>query len=261
MHIISGSLSAIQTHTATQFEQIGDHLLTTGENVSSLTTSMTEIRAELARLFGLMAQDIAFRNASSQAMHLFNQTKEATSLRSRQTNRDVASKQDSVRDTPPDSMDHNQEGSLRSPPPKRPREGVIIHHEQEEDRATDAMQMDENEDMSPMTLLATNSEVGYDDNTETSNEEIEYEWSSQEEEEACSTNLSDRFNAATTDNAVSGNGTPIHATSPTSATPRATNVNVLQSVLHSRKTPRPTTPAPLGPQYTSEMGPAGAADS
>ncbi|KAI2490362.1 hypothetical protein MHU86_24202 [Fragilaria crotonensis] len=256
---ISGSLSAIQTHTATQFEQMGDHLLTTGENVSSLTTSMTEIRAELARLFGLMAQDIAFRNASSQATHLVKQTKEATSLRSRHTNRDVSSKQDLVRDTPAASIDPNQEVSLRSPPPKRLREGVTLHHEQEEDRATDEMQMDENEDTSPMALLATNSEIGYDDNTETSNEEIEYEWSSQEEEEAC-TNLSDRFQAAITDDTVSDNGTPIYATSQTSVTPRATNVNVLQSV-HSRKSPRPTTPAPLGPQYTSEMGPAGAADS
>lgn len=189
--------------------------------------------------------------------HLFYQTNEAASQRSRHNNRDVVStsrKQDSVRDTP-DSIDPNQEVSLtRSPPPKRTREGVTLHHE--ENRATDEMQMDENDTL-PMALLDTTSDFGSDNNTETSNEEIEYEWSSQEEEEAC-TNLSDRFNAATTDDTVSGNGTPIHATSPTSVTPRATNVNVLQSV-HCRNNPRHT-PAPLGPQYTSEMGPAGAAD-
>lgn len=45
-----------------QFEQIGGHLVASGENVSAMTSSITEIRAELARLFGLTAQGVASRN-------------------------------------------------------------------------------------------------------------------------------------------------------------------------------------------------------
>ena len=58
-------------NTAMQFEQIGEQLLASEENVSTLTNSMTDIRAELARMFGLLAQDIAVQNAShaSQPLH------------------------------------------------------------------------------------------------------------------------------------------------------------------------------------------------
>jgi hypothetical protein len=248
---ISGSLTTFQTNTTLQFDQIGDHLVTTGENVSSLANSMTDIRSELARLFGLMAQDLASRNMSQATK---NQTAdEMTNMQVMPNNREVLSLPRRV-GMAYDKPNAHEEGPLRSPPPKRTREGATLHYD---DRPPEEMNVDHTEEMSVGVDMMF--EDG-DDITVKSHDTTESDLYSQDEH-VC-TDLGDRFAAATAPvEVVCEASTPGSVTASEAATPRHTNVNPLPTTRNSNTHLPRNTPAPLDSQYTYDMGPAGAADS
>ena len=114
---ISTSLTAIQANTADQFARMGSHILANGVTVKALTDSLSDIRAELTRLFGLIATDIAGRSASS------TQQTVPTVIRDHPTihNEEIPSQQN----------EGTQVDNPRSPQPKRNRDGDALTPETE----------------------------------------------------------------------------------------------------------------------------------
>ena len=255
---ISGCLSEIQDNTALQFEQIGEHLLTSGENVSILTNSMTDIRAELARMFGLMAQDIAARNESQQAASQFMPT--PVPGRIGMINRDhmlSSSSQRSGSTSVPEHFGEIDATIVRSPPPKRTRKGITLSQrdydrgEQEHGMLLDLT--DESTDVNDTTFEDVEDNI-----QDTIEEEFDHDLSTQQSDEV-SRNLSARFDDVDKDELPVA-GTPLRdeLTSPSDEDPlRLTNEHANQTREQNR-TSHSSKPAPLDPQYTSETGPAGA---
>ncbi|KAI2505038.1 hypothetical protein MHU86_9394 [Fragilaria crotonensis] len=245
---ISGSLSAIQVNTATQFEQIGEHLVASGENVSLLTSSMTDIREELARLFGLMAQDIAVRNASQVHQPLTHIPGGTQSTNMRPSGYHTSGLL---------TTESSAEGMIRSPPPKRTREGVTLPHpHSEQDNAS--MLFDQFEESSVLGDMTIDDDNDDEVETETHHDDVAYDFSPQAD--VC-VDLNNRFEATETDDIHSDNDTLTQSPTPDAVTPRFTNMNTRSlAQAHSRNSSF-TPPAPLDPQYTFETGPAGAADS
>ncbi len=217
---ISGSLSAIQVNTATQFEQIGEHLVASGENVSILTSSMTDIRAELARLFGLMAEDIATRNSTSQTPQSLNQHilgPQMTNMRPSGHHLNGITAELSA-----------EQGTIRSPPPKRTREGVTLPHTQSEDAE---MFHDQTEASSVYGVTTIDDDTDEEVETAT-NDYTEYDFSPQVD--VC-VDLNNRFEETETAEIYSDNDTLTQSPNPDAVTPRFTNTQPHQLVLvHSR---------------------------
>ncbi|KAI2501773.1 hypothetical protein MHU86_12693 [Fragilaria crotonensis] len=209
---------------------------------------MTDIRAERARLFGLMAQDIAVRNASQAhqpPLTLIPGGTQGTNMRP------------SGYHTSDLTTGSSAEGMIRSPPPKRTREGVtLLHTHSEQDDAS--MLFDQSEESLVLGDMTIDDDNEDDVENETYHAEVEYDFSSQEE--VC-VDLNNRFEATETDDIHSDNYTMTQSPTPDAVTPRFTNTNTRSIVHDDSKQSSCTPPAPLDPQYTFETGPAGAADS
>jgi hypothetical protein len=226
---ISGSLGAMQRHNNTQFEQLGEHLVANSENVDSLTTSVTEIRTELDRIFGLIASDIAGRNALTTTLHQQQGRMPGATFVS----------------TP------SSESPLRSPPPKRTRDGDALT-ENPSCESEGIMLIDQ---CDSSALLDTTFDEVEDENHETGNGFFDDESTGSN---TC-TDLDARFeNAGTEDDTVQNHtqGVDDEAISPswTQDNPPATTITPPGNPLTTTKH------APLNSQYTEEMGSAGAAD-
>ncbi|KAI2508227.1 hypothetical protein MHU86_6156 [Fragilaria crotonensis] len=187
---ISSSLSEIQENTAMQFEQIGEHLLTSGENVSILTNSMTDIRAEIARMFGLMAQDIAARNESHAASQ-FMPTHVPGCIG--MINRDhmlSSSSQRSGSTSVPEHFGEIDATIVRSPPPKRTRKGITLSQRDYRGEQEHGMLLDLTDES--IDVNDTTFEDVEDNIQDTTEEEFEHDLSTQQSDEV-SRNLTARF--------------------------------------------------------------------
>ena len=258
---MSNMLTTIQANNVVQFRQVENYLLQNSENVDSLTDSITDIRKAMAKIFKLMKKDLGFR-------------KQATSNRrsSKSYSTPPAAMEDDDRkppaiDNPPGKG--KGKGLNRSPPPKRPRScdkgtaGVFSIIDGSIDNGLDDTDMkSEHSSVCDTTFNDQESEATCDDEdaaatleaSEDEGADDEYDDDGFSDSDGLPTNLQARFeDYGSAEEQEDSEFPPLpYQDDFTNRSFDVTNQTIT--------TQHQTKPAPLDPQYTTTMGPAGAAD-
>jgi hypothetical protein len=142
---ISYNLKVFQEKPQKQVDEIGSHLLTAVENVNTLTGAMSEIKLEFTKLSQLM-QDMADRQLANESIYKsINLSIHSHGVRSKITDstthplqgtdacdHSIASSQSKqsydskATHSTSESLQSSASVTIRSPPPKRTRQGVIL---------------------------------------------------------------------------------------------------------------------------------------
>ena len=246
---ISTSLETMQAHTSDQFARMGGHILANGISVDALTDSITEIRSEMTRLFGLIATDIAGRTSLA--------TQQSSSPAGEPILNDIR-----CNATGPQQNANTQVATERSPPPKRTRDG---------------------EAMTPDTI-ATTPDTAMDTSMEDSTSVLDITIEDDDDGtfDAATSILDTTFEEAeeTDDDSEVSVGAPlsltalaalhhrfeaVHQTDLLTQTPLEIIVTqpleTAQPTQQSRPSLSNAAPAPLAPQYAKDTGLAGAPDT
>ncbi|KAI2492121.1 hypothetical protein MHU86_22425 [Fragilaria crotonensis] len=240
-HGISDGLLSFQKHSQKQFEDMGSHLVTAVENVNTLTGAMSDIKIEFAKMSQFM-QDLASRQQVSppalESCHRNNHRKvqlhvnDAAAQSQPSSSCDTSlgsahSKQSHDSDTNSSAVSDNSKASstLRSPPPKRTREGRVLEQ-------NDSMIIEHHEANCSLAHDADGQSNEVDDGSASGSGS------------KVVVNLENRFS-----------GVPLMQVPVDSGrTPRLSSDTYQQSP----DIPSPSTAAPLDSQYTPSHGPDGA---
>ena len=264
---LSRSLTKMQTNSNTQFDNLGSHVIDVVENMNTLSDAVTGMRAEVQQFLHMLSTlaDRQYQSEADQRIQVQSppshipspafhppHTPEMPSLQySSDTTGSSTSQSRSSEPSPssesectdyPSSPD-DEPSLLRSPPPKRTRDGDAV-------TADDTfMQVDQTQPESPLAVDISFEEAEDDD---------EFNPASPDQllfptDDTC-TNLADRFDQEDLSTIRSFSSLQVAA----AATPRTSNTTPTMQDLLPSSNPTQHPPAPLDPQYTTDTGPAGA---
>ena len=279
---MSSSLLKMQANTKLQFNDLGGHVIGVVEHVNTLSDTVTRMRAEVRQFMQMLSTlaDRQYHSETEHRNHLQTPPSANMPIPNRQdhtpemptllylsdTSGSSQSKSSSSASSPSDDSESTEFPSspetepslLRSPPPKRTREGLAVTEEEEEDEEDDDvfMQVDPIQHDDPSAIDISFEDADEDDDyeddpgdTASTDRPVDFNV-----DNTVCTNLTERFDQVDNPSTRAFSSLQVAATS----TPRTSNTTSTQVLPLSPITR--TLPAPLDPQYTSDTGPAGASE-
>ena len=245
---ISSSLATMQAKTADQFQIMGGHILANGETVSILADSLTDIRSELTRLFGLIATDIAGRTILA-SQHGIPQAEDVPN-------------ELSLNASSPPPIGNIQAVPIRSPQPKRAREGDALTPDTIANTPETLMDTSMEETLSCLGTQDVEDEATFDADTSILDTTFE---DADDEDDDSDVSVGVPLFLTAQQAAIHSRFEEVHQEDLLMQTQAQLEVPQAQETPPSIQPSSPplqnSAPAPLAPQYTLNTGLAGATDT